>query len=290
VTRWLKSIYQALPVIRELQQIRDSLWALRGQNAHQLLIRREAFLRRLIATSAKYQDPRVLNHFEFQIFSQNGEDGIIAEIFRRVGSESRCFVECAAGEGVENNTAFLLRQGWRGVWMEADPRCVQRIRSQFAEPLAAGHLKLLPEFTAAETIVSQWRSLDVPEEFDFLSLDIDRNTSHVWRALKSYRPRVVSVEYNATFPPDVSWEVPYAAERVWNRTTYFGASLKALELIGRDLGYSLVGCDLSGTNAFFVRSDLNLSAFVGPFTAETHYEPPRYWTGLRSAHPSGFSD
>ena len=33
----------------------------------------------------KYQDPRSLARYRAQVSSQNGEDGIIAEIFKRVG-------------------------------------------------------------------------------------------------------------------------------------------------------------------------------------------------------------
>jgi len=287
---WLKKLYQGFPLVRELQQIRDAIWALRGQATHHLLMQRESFFRHLLATGKKYQDPRALNHYEFQSFSQNGEDGLIAEIFRRIGPGSRFFVECGVGEGLENNTVFLLRQGWKGAWIEGDGRCAQRIQAHLAVPLASGQLQFLREFVTAENINALFQRLNVPNEFDLLSLDIDRNTSHAWRALRQFRPRVVVIEYNATFPPHIAWEVPYAADRAWNRTTHFGASLKALEQLGQELGYALVGCDFSGTNAFFVRADLDLAGFAGPLTAEALYEPPRYWTGTRAGHAPGFSD
>jgi hypothetical protein len=62
----------------------------------------------------------------------------------------------------------------------------------------------------------------------------------------------------------------------WDGTSYYGASLKALELIGSRKGYELVGCSLSGINAFFVRRDLVKDSFCAPFTAENHFEPPRF--------------
>ena len=55
------------------------------------------------------------------------------------------------------------------------------------------------------------------------------------------------------------------------------------------LGYStillpkLVGCCVAGINAFFVREDLVGDLFCTPFTAENHYEPPRYYLGSRAA-------
>jgi len=39
--------------------------------------------------------------------------------------------------------------------------------------------------------------------------------------------------------------------------------------LGRQFGYSLVGCEFVGSNAFFVRDDLLAGKFAEPFTAET---------------------
>jgi hypothetical protein len=280
---WLKQLYTRLPIIRELGQARDA--ALKANLALASL-----FLRQELAHAPRYRDPRKLNHHELQGFSQNGEDGIVAEIFRRIGSRSRIFVEFGVGNGLENNSALLLLQGWRGCWIEGDGSSAAAIRSEFAAPLARGDLKLLHSFIKADNIEGLFQQLGVPAEFDLLSVDIDRNTYHVWEALKNYRPRVVVVEYNAAFPPPVDWVVPYAADRMWNHTCWFGASLKAYERLGASLGYALVGCDLSGTNAFFVRQSERLELFADPFTAETHYEPARYWTIRREAHARAFKD
>jgi len=43
-------------------------------------------------------------------YSQNSEDGIIEEIFRRVGTTNRFFVEFGVEDGTENNTRFLLEK------------------------------------------------------------------------------------------------------------------------------------------------------------------------------------
>ena len=59
------------------------------------------------------------------------------------------------------------------------------------------------------------------------------------------------------------------------RNIYYGASLKALEKLSRKKGFTLVACDYSGVNAFFVRDDLLNEAFKGPFTAQRLFEPFR---------------
>lgn len=239
----------------------------------------------------RYSDPKRLFSSEAQIFSQNGEDGMIAEIFRRLGERDRFFLEMAAGRGLENNTVNLLLQGWKGCWVEAEDNLVAGIRKEFAKPLQTGQLRLLQAFITRKNCASLLASLNVPVEFDLLSLDVDRNTFHIWEALAAYHPRVVVVEYNAAFPPPSEWVVPYEAKRVWNNSLIFGASLKSYELLGARLGYKLVGCDFTGCNAFFIRADQQLDFFAAPFTAESHYEPPRYaWASRREVHEASFSE
>jgi len=59
-----------------------------------------------------------------------------------------------------------------------------------------------------------------------------------------------------------------------------------MEKLGAKKGYSLVGCNFTGVNAFFVRNDLLADRFLSPFTAEKHYEPAKYFR-LRAGHRSG---
>jgi hypothetical protein len=280
---WLKRLYLRLPVVKQLLQIQATLTAAN-------LIQLNRFFRQELIVSPRYRDPRKLNHHEHQVFSQHGEDGIIAEIFRRIGTKSRVFVEFGVGDGLENNTTFWLSQGWRGFWIEGDAQSAGMIQKRFHKPLNDGSLTFLQSFITAENIESLFNRMNIPAEFDLLSLDIDRNTFHVWNALSRFQPRVVAVEYNATFPADVDWVANYDAARLWNNTAYFGASLKAFERLAADLGYALVGCDFSGTNAFFVKRSERLNLFCDPFTAENHYEPPRYWSARREAHARCFDD
>jgi hypothetical protein len=220
------------------------------------------------------QDPRNLQRYGFQVNSQNLEDGMIREIFRRIGTSNRVFVEIGVGNGIENNTAFLLAQGWKGFWVDSSSEFLKVTRSRL--DLQDGCLTSLVASVCAENAPVLLSELQVPTEFDLLSLDVDQNTFYVWEALHAFHPRVVVVEYNATIPPDLDWMVRYAADRTWDGTQNFGASLKAYEKLGRRLGYSLVGCDFNGVNAFFVQNELTADKFLVPFTAENHYEPPRY--------------
>jgi hypothetical protein len=220
----------------------------------------------------RYRDPKRLFLYGHQVHSQFGEDRMIAEVFRRIGTSDKTFFEVGVGNGLENNTAYLLTQGWTGCWVEGDPRGVRAIRDNLERRLSDGTLKLIELFVTMENIAPALKASAVPEDLNLLSIDVDQNTYWIWSALAHICARVVVVEYNATFPASVDWKVEYNPQSQWDGSFYYGASLKVFELLGRRLGYCLVGCDLTGTNAFFVKQGLCKGAFCEPFDSESHYE------------------
>jgi hypothetical protein len=234
----------------------------------------------------RHADPKRLLRYGFKIYSQCDEDGIIQEIFRRVGVANRTFVEFGVGAGNECNTVKLLVEGWRGLWLEGDTQRATHIRTSFASLISQRQLNLVESLVSAENINSLLEQGGAVGEIDLLSVDIDNNDYWVWKAIDKINPRVVVVEYNASLRPPMSLVIPYEPTRLWdNSTSYFGASLEAFVRLGRSKGYRLVGCNISGVNAFFVRDDIAKDHFLDPATAEEHYEPPRYYfIMLRSGH------
>lgn len=231
-------------------------------------------------------DPKRLLRYGFKVYSQTDEDGIIQEIFRRVGSTSKTFIEFGVDTGIECNTAKLLVEGWRGLWIEASNPKVAEIRKNFAAFLSEGRLKLIENLVTAENINALLHQAGTTGEVDLLVIDIDYNDYWIWKAIEVANPRVVVIEYNPTLRPPLSLVVPYEPTRQWDGSNYFGASLEALVRLGRAKGYRIVGCNFSGSNAFFVRDDICGDHFLEPATAEEHYEPPRYFAILLMAgHP-----
>jgi hypothetical protein len=231
----------------------------------------------------RYAEPKRLARHERKVYSQFGEDGVLQEVFRRVGTTNRSFVEFGVEGGLENNTAYLLLQGWSGLWIEAVPAYVEAIRAGFAPLLRTGQLSVRGSAVTAENVERLFAEAGVPAEPDLLSIDIDGNDYWVWKSVTRYAPRVVVVEYNATFPPPTEWVMAYDPGYAWDGTVTFGASLEAVVRLGAAKGYALVGCSLGGANAFFVRQDLAGDRFAAPYTAENHYEPPRYFLAARQA-------
>ena len=133
-----------------------------------------------------------------------------------------------------------------------------------------------------------FKSENFTGEIDLLSIDIDGNDYYVWQAVKVVNPRVVVIEYNGKFPPDVEWKQAYNSRHVWDGSDWQGASLKSYELLGHELGYQLVGTNLNGTNAFFVRENLVGDKFIAPATAENLYNPLRINLNFLSNHKSRY--
>lgn len=237
----------------------------------------------------RYREELRLLRFGYRAYSQSDEDGILAEIFRRVGTTNRLFVEFGVGDGLECNTLNLLVGGWQGLWIECDEQAVARIRERFAA-FVEGKKRLRVEHATVspDNIDDLLKRLVPCEEPDLLSVDIDGNDYWVWQAISARQPRVVMIEYNALWQPPISVTISYDPAHHWNRTAYFGASLKALEKLGASKGYNLVGCCFAGINAFFVRQDLCDDKFLSPFTAENHYEPARpFMIGKPTFHLPG---
>lgn len=270
----MKTFFRNLPLLKQLLESHETL-----RRVHELLA--EDYVRRHRDANPKYDIPGRLTKFEYQVYSQDGQDGILDEIFTRIGTTNRFFVETGVGDGLENNTTFLLLQGWRGAWIEANPSYTAAIKAKFSFLLDQNQLFLKEAFVNTENINSLLEELKVPEAIDLLSLDIDGNDYWIWKAIERVKPRVLVIEYNATFRDKVRWVMKYNPQHAWGTTSYQGASLKSLEHLGDQKGYHLVGCDFIGLNAFFVRKDLVGDKFLRPFTSENHYESPKYYHLIR---------
>lgn len=250
----------------------------------------DQYLQTNLHDNPRYQDPKRLNRHEYQVYSQNGEDGIIESIFDRIGATNRVFVEIGLQDGLECNSTWLLLKGWSGYWLEGNPKSVAAIQDKFSGPIGNRQLKVQQGFITAENVEAILQENGVPIEFDMLSIDIDGNDYWVWKSIEQFKPRVVVIEYNSLFRSNVRWVMKYNPIHIYDGTSYFNASLKSLELLGESKGYCLVGCDFLGINAFFVRRDLVASNFCAPFTAENHYEPIRYHLLKKNGHKRNFGD
>lgn len=203
-----------------------------------------------------------INKFEQRIYSQNGEDGIIEAIFNQIKTTNKFFVEFGVGDGKQCNTRYLLeKRDWDGLMLDGLENTPEFVKREFVTP---------------ENVNCLFEKYKVPYEFDLLSVDIDGNDYWVWKAIdKKYSPRIIIIEYNASYPVSESRVIYYNPKFRWDGTNYFGASLLALVKLAKEKRYILVGCDNRGVNAFFIRNDLVEGNFKIKDIKEL-YKPPNY--------------
>jgi hypothetical protein len=196
--------------------------------------------------------------FEFKVYSQWGDDGIIEYLIKNVAIENKTFVEFGVETYTEANTLFLLKhRNWGGLVIDGSSRNIESIRR--SDVFWKHDLLADCAFLRRDNINEIIARNGVSGEIGLLSIDIDGNDYWVWEAITCIRPQIVVVEYNSLFGPKARVSIPYRAElrRSMDRgfNMYYGASIAGLDHLARALGYSLVAGNSAGNNAFFVRKD-----------------------------------
>jgi hypothetical protein len=217
-----------------------------------------------------------LKNCESKIFSSAGEDGIIEEIFRNIGTTNKYFVEFGATTAA-NNTDNLAAQGWNGLLMgNVQTGLKWKIKNwlKLLEGRFAEIKDIKNEFVTAENINDLFCKYSVPKIFDFLSIDIDGNDFWVWKAIDEahFKARVVCIEFNSNFSLNQSFTIKYNPNHLYAKNKYYGASLLAMKKLGELKGYRLIytiGC----MNAFFIENKL-LSDLCIPSDIEHFFHYP----------------
>ena len=199
-----------------------------------------------------------LADFEFKVFSQWGEDGIIQKLIRHLELPNKAFIEFGVEDFRESNCRFLLmHNNWRGFVIDGSSEHVSRISKS---PIAwRHHLDAVCAFIDRDNINSLLAQSRFGEDIGILSIDIDGVDYWIFDAIEDCSPRILIVEYNAVFGVDRAITVPYDAR--FSRTEkhfsnlYFGGSLASFHYLASQRGYSLIGTNSAGSNAFFVRND-----------------------------------
>jgi len=89
---------------------------------------------------------------------------------------------------------------------------------------------------------------NVNRTFDLLSIDVDGIDYHIWNSLTYFKPKIVIIEYNPTFPNEFHYVTPKSL------TIRHGSSASALISLGNEKGYTPVA--MTDTNLFFLENSL----------------------------------
>jgi hypothetical protein len=215
-------------------------------------------LGRLLSDQYSKNDYEKLSDYEFQVFSQWGEDGIIQFLVRKLNICSKIFVEFGVETYHEANTRFLMmKDNWSGLVIDGSKSNINMIKNQSISWRYS--LTAVESFITAENINSIITDNGINGEIGILSVDIDGNDYWVTKAIDCIQPILLINEYNSVFGPDRAISVPYDPSFVRRSAhysnLYYGASLAALTHLANKKGYALVGCNSNGNNAFYVRRD-----------------------------------
>src|SRR6185503_16920025 len=199
-----------------------------------------------------------LSDYEFKIFSQFGEDGIIQYLISNVEIRKETFIEFGVENYEEANTRFLLMQNnWSGFVIDSSEKNIDSIKN--SELCWRHDLKFKMGFITAENINDLVKEQGIGGEIGLLSIDIDGNDYWVWEKITVVDPVIVIVEYNSVFGKDAKITVPYDPKferhKQHHSGLYWGASLGAFVHLAEKKGYVFVGSNSAGNNAFFVRKD-----------------------------------
>lgn len=213
-------------------------------------------LGRIEARQLLENDISNINESEFKVYSQWGEDGIIQHLLRFIPIENKVFIEFGVENYTESNTRFLLiNNKWSGLILDGNRKHIEYIKRDMSV-YWAHNLKAEHVFITKDNINDIIVRNGIPKDIGLLSIDIDGNDYWIWEAITEVKPRIVISEFNALFGPFEKVSIPYKHDFVRNSfhysNIYYGASLAALEFLGKQKGYSLVGINSTGNNAFFV--------------------------------------
>lgn len=206
----------------------------------------------------------------FNVYSQFGEDAILAAVFADLDIVAGRLVEVGAWDGLHlSNCRSLLEQGWTGVHFEMDSTRSKSLQDNVA-PFGSHAVcaRVGPTGTPLSRLLDD---IGEPEHVNFLSIDIDSDDLAVLEDFIANRAAdVVCVEFNPTVPNDVYFV--NTPGRTW------GNSALAICALANNAAYTLVAW--TACNLIFVSDLVHCDRFVRyDLTGESGPGPYRLWWG-----------
>lgn len=171
------------------------------------------------------------------VYTQFGEDGLIAATLQRIGETNRQCFEIGAHDGrFFSNTLRLRQAGWRACLIESNQEQFKKLQSEFGKDSTCIH-------SLCTDLNAPLREADFARKCDFGVIDIDGQDFWLWEDLTEFQPRVMLVEISTRGtvepPPERGGEGQ--------------AGLDAIKSLGESKGYTLVAETFC--NALFVDSE-----------------------------------
>lgn len=153
----------------------------------------------------------------FNVYSQDGEDGILAAIFSRIGDGKKWCLECGASDGLWfSNTRRLIERDWNALLIEADHKSFARLEVNSAP--FAGRVSCVRAMVDSENcrLDDLLKKAGAPKDIDLAVIDVDGQDYYLFNSLLEYEPRVVVVEYEPRCDPDFIPALGADGQAGWN--------------------------------------------------------------------------
>src|SRR5258706_395189 len=152
-----------------------------------------------------------LNERNTKYTSQNGECGIIEEIFKVLEINQGWVVEFGAWDGKYNSNSyhFLQDKKFNGVLIEGDPQKFQVLIENFKGEKNIHPVNAFVGWSGELSLDNILSKTPIPKEFELLSVDVDGTDYHIWEGLKEYTPKLIVIEFNPTIPNEVDFVQEY---------------------------------------------------------------------------------
>ena len=240
-------------IVNILKKIRSYL---QNSNATEsILMNQGKILEELYSTKSAEN----LSEYEWKVFSQWGEDGIIQFLIREVEILNKTFIEFGVEDFFESNCRYLLMSSdWQGFVIDGSSENILRLKNSHF--YWKHDLQCVAAFVDKENINELLLQSNFDRDLGILSIDIDGNDYHILKTINVFDPRIIISEFNPYFGTDraisVTYDPGFYRTDKHHSNLYFGASIKAIKHVLSEKGYTLVGTGMTGGNAYFVRNDL----------------------------------
>lgn len=211
-----------------------------------------------------------LHDYKNDVFSQNGEDGILEKLFQEMDIATGIFCEFGAWDGEYlSNTCALYKKRWKGIYIEGN-----RARfSELSKNINGDNVDLLCAFVeprgenCLDTILGRSPLLDGIKHIDLLSIDIDSDDLAVFDNMNQYRTSVLVIEYNPTIPLEVEYVNPIGENK--------GNSPKSIILCLKKKDYELVA--VTSFNLIFAAKEVLPDSVMVFGIEDTHLFTGKRW-------------
>lgn len=189
---------------------------------------------------------RWLNEFSRDVYSQTGEDGVIEKALEVLPSRNNWCVEFGAWDGkhLSNTYNLVENENYNVVLVEGDKAKYETLRKEYPYRERATFVGQFVGWQQNDNLDTILEKTSAPLDFDLLSIDVDGNDYHIWKAVQKYRPKLVLIEFNPTSSNRFDYVQP--PDPNCNQSN----SPAALVRLGKSKAYELI-CVI-GPNLLFV--------------------------------------